>query len=298
LVQNKWESLLKIATYRVGGERRVGVVDVTRQTVSPFDVSQAEASLGLMAVIGLVTLPAILNPMPLSEATLEAPIPRPARNIFCVGKNYHEHAKEFASSGFDSSAAAGTVPLDPIIFSKVPECVVAHRAPVHFSKSVSSAIDYEAELAVIIGKGGLGISKADALKHVWGYTIINDVTARDLQGKHSQWLLGKSQDTFGPMGPWAVTREEIDLNNTTVKCWINDELRQNSNTSALIFDVPTLIETISRGITLVPGDIIATGTPAGVGIGFKPPKYLVSGDVMKVEISGIGTLENQIQERK
>jgi 2-keto-4-pentenoate hydratase/2-oxohepta-3-ene-1,7-dioic acid hydratase in catechol pathway len=288
---------VKIATYLVGGERRVGVVDDVKQTISPFDLSQEEASRGLMTLIGRATLPAILNSMPLREATLEAPIPRPDRNIFCVGKNYHEHAKEFASSGFDSSAAQGTVPLDPIIFSKVPECVVAHRAPVFFSKSVSSAIDYEAELAVIIGTGGRGITKANALEHVWGYTIINDVTARDLQGKHSQWLIGKSQDTFGPMGPWAVTRDEIDLQNCHVKCWINDELRQNSNTASLIFDVPTLISTLSAGITLMPGDIIATGTPAGVGIGFKPPKYLVSGDVMKVEISGIGILENQLLEK-
>jgi len=288
---------LRIATFQVGGERRVGVVDEQRQTVTPFDLTAGEAQDGLMALIGRDVLPRTLNPIPLREVTLEAPIPRPKRNIFCVGKNYHEHAKEFASSGFDSSAAQGTVPQYPIIFSKVPECVVAHRAPVFFYKSVSSAIDYEAELAVIIGKGGRGISKKDALDHVWGYTIINDVTARDLQGKHSQWLIGKSQDTFGPMGPWAVTRDEIDLQNCHVKCWINDELRQNSNTASLIFDVPTLIATISEGITLMPGDIIATGTPAGVGIGFKPPKYLVSGDVMKVEISGIGILENQLLEK-
>jgi 2-keto-4-pentenoate hydratase/2-oxohepta-3-ene-1,7-dioic acid hydratase in catechol pathway len=288
---------LKIATYRVGGERRVGAVDVVRQTIAPFDLPQSEAARGLLALIGRSPFPAVLNPMPLREATLEAPIPRPDRNIFCVGKNYHEHAKEFASSGFDSSAAQGTMPQDPIIFSKVPECVVAHRAPVFFSSAVSSAIDYEAELAVIIGKGGRGIAKADALDHVWGYTIINDVTARDLQGRHSQWLIGKSQDTFGPMGPWAVTRDEIDLADTQVRCWINGELRQNSNTAALIFDVPTLIATLSQGITLMPGDIIATGTPAGVGIGFKPPKYLVSGDVMKVEISGIGVLENQLLEQ-
>jgi 2-keto-4-pentenoate hydratase/2-oxohepta-3-ene-1,7-dioic acid hydratase in catechol pathway len=288
---------LKIATFQVGGERRVGVVDDARRTISPFDLSQEEAEKGVATLIGRSKLPAVLNAMPLREVTLEAPIPKPHRNIFCVGKNYHEHAKEFASSGFDSSAAQGAVPQDPIIFSKVPECVVANRAPVFFSKSVSAAIDYEAELAVIIGKGGRGISKADALDHVWGYTIINDVTARDLQGKHSQWLIGKSQDTFGPMGPWAVTRDDIDLRDTVVKCWINGELRQNANTSALIFDVPTLIATLSQGITLMPGDIIATGTPAGVGIGFKPPKYLVSGDVMKIEISGIGILENQLQER-
>jgi 2-keto-4-pentenoate hydratase/2-oxohepta-3-ene-1,7-dioic acid hydratase in catechol pathway len=288
---------LRIATFHIGGERRVGVVDAKQQSISPFDLSVEEAKAGLLAIIERSKMPSTLNPIPLREVTLEAPIPLPRRNIFCVGKNYHEHAKEFASSGFDSSAAQGTVPQHPIIFSKVPECVVAHRAPVYFSKSVSTAIDYEAELAVIIGKGGKGISKADALNHVWGYTIINDVTARDLQGKHSQWLIGKSQDTFGPMGPWAVTRDEIDLANTHVRCWINDELRQNSNTASLIFDVPTLIATLSEGITLMPGDIIATGTPAGVGIGFKPPKYLMHGDVMKVEITGIGILENQLQER-
>jgi 2-keto-4-pentenoate hydratase/2-oxohepta-3-ene-1,7-dioic acid hydratase in catechol pathway len=289
---------VKIATFSVAGEIRVGVVDDQRQSITPFDLRQDEAALGLLALLDRQTLPALLNAMPLAEVKLEAPIPRPRRNIFCVGKNYFEHAKEFASSGFDSSAAQGEVPAHPIIFSKVPECVVAHRAPVYFERNISSAIDYEAELAVIIGKGGRGISKSAALDHVWGYTIINDVTARDLQGKHSQWLIGKSQDTFGPMGPWAVTRNDIDLQNTTVKCWINDELRQNSNTASLIFDVPTLIATLSQGITLMPGDIIATGTPAGVGIGFKPPKYLISGDVMKVEISGIGLLENQLHERR
>jgi 2-keto-4-pentenoate hydratase/2-oxohepta-3-ene-1,7-dioic acid hydratase in catechol pathway len=289
---------VKIATFSVAGEIRVGVVDDQRQSITPFDLRQDEAALGVLALLDRQTLPALLNAMPLAEVKLEAPIPRPRRNIFCVGKNYFEHAKEFASSGFDSSAAQGEVPAHPIIFSKVPECVVAHRAPVYFERNISSAIDYEAELAVIIGKGGRGISKSAALDHVWGYTIINDVTARDLQGKHSQWLIGKSQDTFGPMGPWAVTRNDIDLQNTTVKCWINDELRQNSNTASLIFDVPTLIATLSQGITLMPGDIIATGTPAGVGIGFKPPKYLVSGDVMKVEISGIGLLENQLHERR
>jgi 2-keto-4-pentenoate hydratase/2-oxohepta-3-ene-1,7-dioic acid hydratase in catechol pathway len=287
---------MKIATYRVGGERRVGVVDDKKQTISPLDLSNDEVHDGLLALLRRETLPAILNPMPLREAALEAPIPRPRRNIFCVGKNYHAHAKEFASSGFDSSAAQGEVPQHPIIFSKVPECVVAHRAPVYICRSVSTAIDYEAELAVIIGKGGRNIGTAQALDHVWGYTIINDVTARDLQGRHSQWLIGKSQDTFGPMGPWAVTRDEIDLTDTHVRCWINGELRQSQSTADLIFDVPVLIATISQGVSLIAGDIIATGTPAGVGIGFKPPRYLRAGDVMRIEISGIGVLENQIQE--
>jgi 2-keto-4-pentenoate hydratase/2-oxohepta-3-ene-1,7-dioic acid hydratase in catechol pathway len=296
MVQNREEHVVKIATYRVGGERRVGIVDDHRQTISPFDLSGAEAEQGVLALIDRGSIPATLTPMPLREAVIEAPIVRPRRNIFCVGKNYHEHAKEFAASGFDSSAANGAVPKHPIIFSKVPECVVAHGASVFIDGDVSKAVDYEAELGVIIGKGGRGIRRENALDHVWGYTIINDVTARDLQGLYSQWLIGKSQDTFCPMGPWAVTRDSIDLSNTKIQCWINGELRQDANTRDLIFDIPTIIATISAGVTLVPGDIIASGTPAGVGIGFKPPKYVVAGDVARIEIEGIGALQNEFRE--
>jgi 2-keto-4-pentenoate hydratase/2-oxohepta-3-ene-1,7-dioic acid hydratase in catechol pathway len=287
---------MKIATYKVGGERRVGVVDLVSQTVSPFDLPESEAAHGVLALIDRAVLPRILSPMPLGEAEIEAPIVRPRRNIFCVGKNYYEHAQEFASSGFDSSAANGAVPKHPIIFSKVPECVIAHGASVVINGDVSQAVDYEAELGVIIGKGGRGIRPENALEHVWGYTIINDVTARDLQGRYSQWLIGKSQDTFCPMGPWAVTRDEIDLADTKIRCWINGELRQDANTRDLIFDIPTIIATISAGVTLVPGDVIASGTPAGVGIGFKPPKYVVPGDVARIEIANIGILQNEFRE--
>ena len=289
---------MRIATYRVGGERRVGMVDIERQTVSPFDIPEAEAAHGVLALIDRPIMPRVLSAMPLREASIEAPIVRPRRNIFCVGKNYHEHAKEFASSGFDSSAANGVVPKHPIIFSKVPECVIAHGAPVYVDRDVSNAVDYEAELGVIIGKGGRGIKRENALDHIWGYTIINDVTARDLQGLYSQWLIGKSQDTFCPMGPWAVTRDEIDLSDTNIQCWINGELRQDANTRDLIFDIPTIIATISAGVTLMPGDIIASGTPAGVGIGFKPPKYVVPGDVARIEIAGIGMLQNEFREMR
>jgi len=228
---------------------------------------------------------------------LKVPVARPRRNIFCVGKNYRPHAAEFARSGFDSSAAAGDVPAHPIIFSKPPECVIGNGEPILIDPSVSTAIDYEAELGVIIGAGGRGITRENALAHVLGYTIINDVTARDLQGRHSQWLLGKSQDTFCPMGPHMVTADDIDLGDTAIKCWVNGELRQDANTRDLIFDVPTLIATISAGLTLLPGDIIATGTPAGVGIGFKPPVYLKDGDVVRIEIVGIGVLENPVRMR-
>jgi 2-keto-4-pentenoate hydratase/2-oxohepta-3-ene-1,7-dioic acid hydratase in catechol pathway len=233
---------------------------------------------------------------PLSGVKLLAPIARPRRNIFCVGKNYHEHAKEFSQSGFDTSAAKGeTAPEFPVVFTKAPSTVVADGDSVLSFSAITSQLDYEAELAVVIGKAGRGISKADALAHVWGYTIVNDVTARDLQQKHRQWFLGKSMDTFCPMGPWIVTADEVDSANLGVKCWINDELRQDANTRDLIFDIPTIIETISAGMTLQPGDVIATGTPAGVGIGFKPPKFLKAGDVMKISIDKLGTLTNRIE---
>jgi 2-keto-4-pentenoate hydratase/2-oxohepta-3-ene-1,7-dioic acid hydratase in catechol pathway len=226
-----------------------------------------------------------------------APIPTPRRNVFCVGKNYHEHAKEFSQSGFDTSATKGEIaPAAPVVFTKAPQSVVADGDTVLSFKNVTSQLDYEAELAIVIGKPGRGISKADALKHVWGYTIVNDVTARDLQQKHRQWFLGKSMDTFCPMGPFIVTADEVgDSANLNVKCWINGELRQDANTSDLIFDIPTIIETISAAMELQPGDVIATGTPAGVGIGFNPPKFLKSGDEMKISIDKLGTLTNRIE---
>jgi len=290
---------MRFATFVAGsGIRQVGIVSPEGDAVRPLRFAPAEAERGVLAVVSCAaagrTLPATGDPLPIGEVTLQAPVPRPVRNIFCVGKNYHEHAHEFARSGFDSSAAAGAVPEFPIIFSKVPECVTGPGDAIPIDPDVSSAIDYEAELAVIIGRGGRGISRERALEHVWGYTIVNDVTARDLQGRHKQWLLGKSQDGFCPMGPWAVTADDISLADAGIRCWVNGELRQDSNVRLLIFDVPTLIATISAGITLQPGDIIATGTPAGVGIGFTPPKYLSPGDVVRVEIGGIGVLENPV----
>ncbi|MGO4837010.1 fumarylacetoacetate hydrolase family protein, partial [Rhizobiaceae sp. 2RAB30] len=249
---------MRVATFTIAGERRVGLVDLESRTVAPFDLPVESAALGLLALIDRngAGLPRTLSPVPLDRVELEAPIPRPRRNIFCVGKNYHEHAHEFARSGFDSSAGAGAVPKHPIIFSKVPETVVPTGSVVLMDASVSTAIDYEAELAVIIGKEGRGITPENALEHVWGYTIVNDVTARDLQGRYSQWLIGKSQDTFCPMGPWAVTRDEFDLENAAIRCFVNDDLRQDSRISLLIFDIPTIIATLSQGITLKPGDII------------------------------------------
>ena len=289
---------MRIATYRHQNRRAVGRLARDGRALEAFALGADEERRGALALVERLAAGTALPPtgpaIPLSQVTLEAPLPRPRRNIFCVGKNYHEHAHEFARSGFDSSAGAGAVPDAPIIFSKVPDCVTGPSTPILIDPRASEAIDYEAELAVVIGKGGRGISRERALDHVFGYTIVNDVTARDLQGRHKQWLIGKSQDSFCPMGPWLVSADEIDLADTAVRCWVNGELRQDANTRALIFDVPTLIETLSRGLTLWPGDIIATGTPAGVGIGFNPPKYLRPGDVVRIEIAGIGVLENPV----
>ena len=164
--------------------------------------------------------------------------------------------------------------------------------------AISTQIDYEAELTIVIGRGGKNIRRDDALAHVFGYTIVNDVTARDVQMRHAQWDLGKSFDTFCPMGPWLVTADELDGGDTRVRCWVTPaggraELRQDARTTDLIFDIPTLIETCSRGITLRPGDLIATGSPAGVGMGMKPPRWLGHGDTVRIEIDGLGVLENR-----
>ena len=280
---------MKYATVKTAAGPRVAVVENGLPSrlldAKATDVASLIADPGLASAMSDDVVPA--------NTSFAAPILRPRRNIFCVGKNYHEHAQEFSRSGFDSGTS-GKSPDWPIIFSKVPETVIASGETIVFDPAVSDTIDYEGELAVIIGTGGKGITKAQALAHVWGYTIINDVTARDVQSRMKQWHVGKSFDTFCPMGPWAVTADEIDLADVTLKTWVNGELRQNANTKDFIFDVSTIIETLAAGITLHPGDIIATGTPAGVGIGFAPPKYLRSGDLVSIEITGLGRLENSV----
>jgi 2-keto-4-pentenoate hydratase/2-oxohepta-3-ene-1,7-dioic acid hydratase in catechol pathway len=291
---------MKIAAFLDAGRVRAGIVSPDLQSILPLQFDAADAALGAQRAVELIArgeqLPPTEAPLALGSVKLLAPLPRPRRNIFCVGKNYHAHAKEFSRSGFDSSAkSGGEIPQHPIIFTKVPESVIATREDIAIPAGVSDAIDYEVELAVVIGRGGKGITQSEAMKHVWGYTIINDVTARDWQARHQQWDLGKSFDTFCPMGPWLVSADELDGTNTRVRCWVNDELRQDAQTRDFIFDIPKLIETLSAGITLYPGDVIATGTPVGVGIGFNPPKYLKRGDVVRMEIDGIGVLENPVR---
>ena len=291
---------MRLAAFFYQDQPQVGLVSDDLTHIQMLDLPLHERQAGALPVIERLVRGESAGPVKQTVAVvdvrLQAPIPRPRRNIFCVGKNYYAHAKEFAQSGFDSSAkAGGDIPAVPIIFSKGPECVVGPTDAIVIPQDVSTAIDYEAELAVIIGKGGKGIRKADAMQHVWGYTVVNDVTSRDWQNRHLQWHMGKSFDTFCPMGPWLVSADVCDGTRTQVRCWVNGEERQNASTTDLIFDIPTLIETLSAGITLYPGDIIATGTPVGVGIGFTPPKYLKAGDVVKVEIDGIGAIENPVR---
>ena len=231
--------------------------------------------------------------VPREQARLLAPIPRPARNIFCVGKNYRAHVKEFSGSGYDANKEDND-PDAPIFFSKPPETVIASGETIWAAEGITDCLDYETELAVVIGRGGRGITRQEAMSHVFGYTIINDVTARDWQKRHQQWFLGKSFDTFAPMGPCIVTADAIDGQKLNLRGDVNGEQRQHANTRDLIFDIPTLIATLSAGITLYPGDIIATGTPEGVGIGFKPPRFLRKGDRVRMEIEGIGVLENLV----
>ena len=282
---------MRLATLVHQGHRRLGRLSSDGTQVELFDIDGSRGALALIER-GAAALPSIDGRVALGDASLIAPLPQPRRNLWCVGRNYHAHAKELRETVFKDNAADPQA--WPIVFTKVPETVVGPGADVHLpGAAVSAQIDYEAELTVIIGRGGKNIARADAMKHVYGYTIVNDVTARDVQMRHAQWDLGKSFDTFCPMGPWIVTPDELDAGHTRVRCWVNDELRQDANTADLIFDIPTLIETCSRGITLLPGDIIATGTAAGVGMGMKPPRWLQHGDLVRIEIDGIGTLQNR-----
>ncbi|MCP1375328.1 fumarylacetoacetate hydrolase family protein [Dyella lutea] len=288
---------MRLVTYLHHGMTGVGITDADATRIRPLDQIDGTPIADMLTLIrdGLESAtPSVMRPMlARAEVDLLAPIQRPPRNLFCVGKNYRKHAQEFADSGFDT-ASCTAIPPHPVVFSKLPSAVIGNRDSIHYPEGLSDALDYEAELAVVIGRGGRGIARAQAMSHVFGYTIVNDVTARDWQQRHGQWFLGKSFDTFCPMGPVLVTADELDASALDIRSWVNGELRQNANTRDLIFDIPTLIETISAGITLQPGDIIATGTPEGAGVGFRPPRFLQRGDEIVIEIAGIGRLVNDV----
>ena len=229
----------------------------------------------------------------LNEVKLLAPIPVPIRDIICVGKNYAEHAKEVQRSSYSTLQGKQAVPDQPIIFTKATTSVIGPNEKIELKNDASQSTDYEGELGVIIGKRSKNISKSNAFDIIFGYTILNDVTARKLQNNHKQWFIGKSPDTYCPMGPAVITKDEIkDINTVKLQTFVNGEERQVGIVKDMVFDIPTLIETLTKSMTLVEGDIIATGTPSGVGIGFDPPKFLKAGDKVSVKIDPIGTLEN------
>lgn len=229
---------------------------------------------------------------PFEVVAPRAPLPVPRRNIFCLGKNYIDHAREMASK----MQVSGEAPQVPIFFTKATTAVIAPEVPIPAYPGLTRKLDYEAELALIIGTGGRDIAPQRAWEHVFGYTAINDVSARDLQKNHVQWFRAKSLDGFAPMGPVVVHRSAMPaLTDIRVQSYVNGELRQNATFDQLIFDVPAILSVLSSGMTLLPGDIIATGTPAGVGMGFSPPKYLHPGDEVVVEVTGVGALRNPVQ---
>ncbi len=293
-------------TFARDGSPRVGVLrdservlDVGEQAQQqglklPFNDSDMVALIGSGAA-GLAAVRELLQTespdLALAGLRLLAPIPRPRKNVFCVGWNYLEHfaeGKAIRQSGQD-------LPVHPVFFSKTPTAVTGPYDAIPYNAKVSEQIDWEAELAVIIGKSGKNISENQALDYVFGYTVVNDVTARDLQRRHGgQWLKGKSLDGACPMGPWIVTRDELDPTNLSVVTRVNGVPKQDSNTRHLYFKIPRLIAELSLGMTLEPGDIISTGTPPGVGFARKPPEFLKPGDLLETEIEGIGRMQNRI----
>lgn len=231
---------------------------------------------------------------PLGEIRLLAPLVM-RKNVVAVGRNYRDHAQEFSDSGFDASEKE-MVPDNPVIFTKAPTSVIGPEEPIILANDPTATTDYEGEMAVVIGQRCRRVPREGALDVVFGWTIVNDVTARELQKRHVQWYVGKSPDTFCPMGPCITTRDELpDIRESWMRTEVNGELRQEAPISALIFDVETLISVLSEVMTLEPGDVIATGTGKGVGIGFDPPKYLQPGDVVEIAIDGIGTLRNPVE---
>ncbi len=294
---------MRLVTFSDSGGMRIGVHDAASDTIVDLAATTRlpKDMTGLIALgkNGLKRARAAIKSgegrLPVASVRLHAPIPRPAKNILCVGKNYYDHAREFHNSGVDASAGKDPIPELPIMFTKWPNSVIGSGEPIPSYLDYTHSTDYEGELTVVIGPGGRGIARQDAYDHVYGYTIINDATARTLQNKHRQWFLGKSLDGYCPMGPCIVTADEVpDVTQLRLITRVNGEVRQDALVSGLIFDIPTLIETLSRVMTLEPGDLLATGTCVGVGIGFDPPKYLQKGDRVAITIEPIGTLENPV----
>jgi 2-keto-4-pentenoate hydratase/2-oxohepta-3-ene-1,7-dioic acid hydratase in catechol pathway len=286
---------MRIAAVHSPQGKNFGIVE--GDSFRPFSVSGASVR-DLRIVIKLVGAGATPNtgePVKLDRVKLAAPVGPLAKNVICVGKNYYDHAQEFARSGVDQSGDKQEVPAEPVIFTKSTSSLADPLQKISASFDPTHTVDYEGEFGVVIGKRCKNVNRADALDYVFGYTIVNDVTARAVQQRHKQWFLGKSLDGFCPVGPFLVTRDEFGVPaEQELATYVNGERRQFAKLRDMIFDVPTFIETVSAYVTLEPGDLLATGTPAGVGIGFDPPRYLVAGDEVRVTITGIGELTNPV----
>ena len=244
-----------------------------------------------MALLKEIAASPKTTPVVLNTALLKAPIPRPLKNVFCVGWNYLEHFEEGGAKLQD----ARELPKYPVFFSKAPTAVNGPYDVIPYDGNISTQLDWEVELGLIIGKPGKNISEADAMSHIFGYTVINDVTWRDLQRRHGgQWHKGKSLDGTCPMGPCIVTADAIDPTNLDVECRVSGVVKQKSNTRHLYFKIPRLIAELSLGMTLEPGDIISTGTPEGVGFARNPPEWMKPGDLLETEVAGIGVMRNPI----
>ena len=288
---------MKLATISDNGKIKAGMI-VGEEFICCDESKNANTAVLAMISSGNISeWQAMLDKAPrkkLSEIKILSPIPYLLRDMICVGKNYYAHAKEFFDSGFDATQKE-TIPSEPIIFTKAMTSLIGPDDAIDTSIDPTGSVDYEGELGVVISKTARRVAKNDWQDYVFGYVIINDVTSRELQKKHNQWTIGKGLDTFGPMGPYIVTKDEIDdLPSMQIQTLVNDEVRQQAEVRDLIFDIPTLIETLTLTGTLLAGDIIATGTPVGVGIGFSPPKFLKSGDKVTINVTGLGSLTNPV----
>ena len=283
---------MKLVTYLHNGKEAVGVLSEDGTAVHPLPFPDMNALIEAPREQLLAAAEAAKGALPLAAVTLLAPIPRPRQDIICLGMNYRDHLTEAAN--YDS-AFAKERPVT-VYFSKRVSQAVAPEGFIERHADLVERLDYEAELAVIIGRTVKNVKAADAADYIFGYTILNDVSARLLQTSHKQFYFGKSLDGFTPMGPCITTADEIAFPPAlTLTTQVNGELRQNSNTELLLNSIAEIIEELSSGMTLLPGTIIATGTPAGVGMGFNPPKFLKPGDVVECSIEGIGTLRNTVR---
>lgn len=291
---------MKIGRAAWAGKTRLVVIDERKQEVMPVQGELASHPNPVLAVIEQGLTASQLQTaggerVPFAQVRFLSPYSALPRNVFAVGKNYHDHAMEFDKSGFNATSGASAIPAYPQIFTKATTTLAGPTDTIRFDPAHTSSIDYEGEIGIVIGSTCRNVSKADALGKVFGFVALNDVTARDLQKNHAQWFLGKSLDGFCPFGPWITTRDEAPVESMRLQTWVNGEPRQDALMSQLIFDVPTLIETMSRAMTLLPGDIIATGTPVGVGVGFTPPKFLRPGDQVRIAVTGLGELNNKFE---